>query len=101
MPRSSNSRRKNKWQRETHELGISLNSIRHVVEGPDGEWVVQSVRGNSSGKVYTCPGCNQDLPAGTPHTVAWRSEDEFGVGVGLAHRRHWHTSCFNARHRRR
>jgi len=101
MPRSSSSRRSSKWQRPRRELSTSLNGLRRTVDEPDGTWVVQQVRGSDSGKVYVCPGCNQELPAATPHTVAWRSADDFGYGTGLVGRRHWHTACFNARHRRR
>ena len=101
MPRSSSSRRSNKWAREKRDLSMSLNSLRRVHDEPDGSWVVQRVRGNDSGKSYTCPGCHQSLPAAIDHTVAWRSEDEFAVASGVSFRRHWHTACFNARRRRR
>lgn len=101
MPRSSSSRRSNKWAREKRDLSMSLNSLRRVHDEPDGSWVVQRVRGNDSGKFYTCPGCHQSLPAAIDHTVAWRSEDEFAAASGVSFRRHWHTACFNARRRRR
>ena len=101
MPRSSSSRRSNKWAREKRDLSMSLNSLRRVHDEPDGSWVVQRVRGNDSGKSYTCPGCHQSLPAAIDHTVAWRSEDEFAAASGVSLRRHWHTACFNARRRRR
>lgn len=101
MPRSSSSRRSNKWAREKRDLRMSLNSLRRVHDEPDGSWVVQRVRGNDSGKSYTCPGCHQSLPAAIDHTVAWRSEDEFAAASGVSFRRHWHTACFNARRRRR
>ncbi|GAA4284016.1 hypothetical protein GCM10022261_15470 [Brevibacterium daeguense] len=101
MPRSSSSRRSNKWARERRELSPSIADLRRVQEEPDGTWVVQQVRGSRSGKVYICPGCHRELPATTAHTVAWRSDQEFAIGAGVEHRRHWHTSCFNARHRRR
>ncbi|MDK8345761.1 MAG: hypothetical protein QP780_02760 [Brevibacterium sp. UMB1308B] len=100
MPRSNSSRRSNKWQRPFRELSAS-STVRTTQTGPDGTWIVQHTQGNSSGKVYVCPGCSQDLPASLAHTVAWRTDDEFGVGVGVETRRHWHTSCFNTRHRRR
>ncbi|WP_344307422.1 hypothetical protein [Brevibacterium samyangense] len=100
MPRSSSSRRSNKWARDTRELSFSLNGLRRTHDEPDGRWIVQSVRGNSSGKSYICPGCNQVLPASTAHVVAWRSDEEFGIGVGLDGRRHWHAACWRSRHRR-
>jgi hypothetical protein len=62
----------------------------------DGDWLVRTVRGNDSGKAYRCPGCQQEVPASAPHVVAWPAD---GLG-GLAERRHWHTPCWRARHRR-
>lgn len=56
-------------------------------------YVVRSVPGTVSPRPYRCPGCDQELPAGLPHVVAWpagRPED----------RRHWHTACWVARGRR-
>ncbi len=64
-----------------------------VEEWPDGEWKVRMLTGGSSTKDYRCPGCDQELRAGTPHVVAWpegRPDD----------RRHWHTACWDARGRR-
>jgi hypothetical protein len=68
-----------------------------VVRAPAGEqvedgFVVRRVPG-SSGRAYRCPGCDQELPSGSPHVVAWpegRPDD----------RRHWHTACWAARDRR-
>ena len=65
--------------------------------GPDGDWVVRSVTGSSAGKDYRCPGCEQLIPAGTGHVVAWPADDEGSI----ADRRHWHTGCWAARTRRR
>ena len=64
--------------------------------GADGEWTVQRVRG--SDREYRCPGCDQVLAAGTAHVVAWRTDGLFGEA--LDDRRHWHTSCWQARGRR-
>jgi len=69
---------------------------RSAVSADDGEWVVQHLPG--SDKEYRCPGCDQVIPPGTAHVVAWRSDDLLGDGV--AGRRHWHSSCFSARARR-
>jgi len=44
-------------------------------------------------KTYLCPGCEQDIPAGTGHMVAVPHE-----APDL--RRHWHRGCWAARHRR-
>ncbi len=80
---------------ETKELGPAYAS-RTVEVHPDGEWVVQKVTGSAATKPYRCPGCDQEIPPATPHTVAFRSDDP----KGLEHRRHWHTPCWSARDRR-
>lgn len=67
------------------------------VEFAGQEWTFRQVRGNDSGRTFLCPGCQQDVPASTPHTVAWPSSSMTGV----ENRRHWHTTCWNARDRRR
>lgn len=60
-------------------------------------WAVRQVRPNDSGRSYLCPGCQQQVSAGTAHTVAWPVESM----QELANRRHWHTVCWRARERRR
>lgn len=79
-------------------LGSAL--VTSVEPGPDGDWYVRRVPGGSSVKTYRCPGCDQLLPSGTPHVVAWPADGIGGTG-GVEDRRHWHQSCWNARHRRR
>jgi hypothetical protein len=45
-------------------------------------------------KVYICPGCQQEIPAGTGHVVV--------VPKGAADlRRHWHRPCWERRTTRR
>ena len=66
----------------------------HVPAGERVEdgFVVRSVAGTAA-RGYRCPGCDQVLPGGSPHVVAWpegRPDD----------RRHWHTACWSARGRR-
>ncbi|MGW0468043.1 ATP/GTP-binding protein [Streptomyces sp. NPDC003027] len=59
------------------------------------EWLVRHVAGASvPGKRYRCPGCDQEIPGGAPHVVAW---PEYG---GVEDRRHWHKACWNAKDRR-
>jgi hypothetical protein len=67
--------------------------------GPDGDWTVRNVA--ASEKAYVCPGCRQTIPAATPHVVAWRADHLLGDDAAVADRRHWHTSCWRARGRRR
>ena len=69
--------------------------------GADGEWHVRSVSGAAATKPYRCPGCDQEIPAGTPHVVAWPGDDLLGPQSALGARRHWHRSCWQARGRRR
>ena|SRR6202035_5201452 len=64
-------------------------------EGPDGEWVVRQVAGANASKPYRCPGCDQEIPAGVAHVVAWPADSG-----GADDRRHWHTPCWHNRLRR-
>lgn len=73
---------------------------QRVQEWADGDWIVRPVTGATSGKVYRCPGCDQQIPAGVPHLVTWPA-DPIGADGGLDQRRHWHRPCWNARDRRR
>jgi len=59
---------------------------------PDGDWVVRMVPGAASTKVYRCPGCDQEIPLGTAHVVAWPAG-----APGPADRRHWHNPCWQRR----
>ena len=64
----------------------------------DGEWEVRAVRGQDARKVYRCPGCDHEIRVGQAHVVAWPAEGgSFGRDQG--DHRHWHTSCWRARHR--
>jgi hypothetical protein len=67
-----------------------------VESWPDGDWVVRLIPGASSAKSYRCPGCDQEIPAGTPHLVAWPS-----LSPGPSERRHWHRPCWDRRTQRR
>ena len=58
------------------------------------EWVVRRISGGSAVKHYRCPGCDQEIPPGVPHVVAWQ---QYG---GADDRRHWHRACWDARDRR-
>jgi hypothetical protein len=71
----------------------------HTETGPDGDWSVRVVR--SADKAYACPGCRQRVEPGTEHVVVWRNDDWFGHDAAIEDRRHWHSSCWAARGRRR
>jgi hypothetical protein len=77
------------------EDGPARRGGQSVEIGRDGDWLVRSVCGEA-GKAYRCPGCDQEIPPGVPHVVAWPA-DERG---DLSDRRHWHTGCWRARGRR-
>lgn len=97
MPRT---RRSTKRPYGAEHVDLDLERVtggRRSESAPDGEWVVQQVRG--SDREYRCPGCDQLVAAGTAHVVAWRSDALLGDPV--ADRRHWHTACWQSRARRR
>lgn len=66
--------------------------------GPDGQWAVRRISGTAAVKRYSCPGCAQDIPPGTPHVVAWPIDEDSASNV--AERRHWHSTCWERRLRR-
>ncbi|MGE5288516.1 MAG: hypothetical protein ACM3ML_15220 [Micromonosporaceae bacterium] len=93
-----------------------------VESWPDGDWVVRPVSGAAAAKTYRCPGCDQEIPPGTPHVVAWPAGAQpFGInrgaggqsvggqsvggrgvgGRGVGERRHWHRPCWQRRMHRR
>ncbi|MBX9243960.1 hypothetical protein ICW40_03955 [Actinotalea ferrariae] len=92
---------KRPWAQDHPELDVDrVRGGRRTESAADGEWVVQSVTG-AAGKAYTCPGCRQQIGPGTAHVVAWATDDLLGPEAGVAGRRHWHSSCWSHRDRRR
>ncbi len=88
---------------EPRDIGQAFGYQR-VEPARDGDWIVRSVTGAGSTKIYRCPGCDQEIRPGVPHLVAWPADTEQAAwhgGGGLDDRRHWHTPCWNARLRRR
>lgn len=68
------------------------------------EYEVRAVTGSAATKPYRCPGCDQTIRPAVPHTVVWPVVPSLLSGPqasGLDERRHWHTPCWQARHRRR
>ena len=55
-------------------------------------WVARRVSGSAATKPYRCPGCDQEIPPGTAHLVAWPAHTS-----GPADRRHWHNPCWQRR----
>ena len=72
-----------------------LRESQSYESGPDGDWNVRKLSGSPTGKLYRCPGCQQEIPAALPHVVAWRADGD------AEDRRHWHAACWGARGRRR
>lgn len=66
-------------------------------EGPrwtHGEvYLVRQMGAASASKFYTCPGCNQNIPPGVAHVVAWPRD----TGGRADDRRHWHKHCWEKR----
>lgn len=94
-------RRSKKYQREERPLDTArLMGYTRTEERSDGlQYKVHHIR--AAKKEYLCPGCNTTIYVGEAHEVAWTEEGLFGVGSGQRDRRHWHTSCWRARDRRR
>ncbi len=67
--------------------------VERVHAGRDGDWLVRMIPGEASIKTYRCPGCDQEIPPGMPHVVAW-PDDERG---DVTNRRHWHAGCWRSR----
>lgn len=74
----------------------STRSLTERIETHQGlDYRVRTLRGDSasgSGGPYRCPGCDQLVPAGSPHIVAWPDHD-----AEASDRRHWHTVCWTNR----
>ncbi|THV41972.1 hypothetical protein [Glycomyces buryatensis] len=86
--------RKNRRERPAEPPTRSAQDS-NLVDGPDGRYQTRAIPGAGAAKTYRCPGCDLEIPPGTPHVVAWADE---GDGDD---RRHWHKGCWNARDRRR
>ena len=67
------------------------------MEGPswtNGEiFKVRQIGSAAATKYYLCPGCNQNIPPGVAHVVAWPRD----TGRGADDRRHWHKHCWQRR----
>ncbi|MCG6498615.1 ATP/GTP-binding protein [Kitasatospora sp. A2-31] len=82
-------------EREPAEQAAPLGgSLRRTENYRGDDWVVQTVAG-TAGRHYRCPGCDQEIPPGVGHVVAWPMH-----GAGVDDRRHWHRACWGARERR-
>ncbi|MFF8838758.1 ATP/GTP-binding protein [Streptomyces sp. NPDC015130] len=94
-PRHNRSRGGEKPEQQQGEPGDRYGGAQRSETWQGEEWYVRLVAGASSpGKRYRCPGCDQEIPSGAPHVVAW---PEYG---GVDDRRHWHKACWSAKDRR-
>lgn len=92
MPRHN--RRQRGVERSSSVPGI-LGGASTVDWNGEG-WHVVPVTGSAARKQYRCPGCDQVVRIGHGHVVVWSEYDAEGED-----RRHWHTTCWSARDRRR
>lgn len=90
MPRSN--RRRDEG--EPLDLERALAGRPRTEVRRDGTWNVQPQSAAAAIKVYTCPGCAQDIAVGVAHLVAWRADGIMGEANDLAARRHWHSACW-------
>ncbi|HEY3211390.1 MAG TPA: hypothetical protein VGL18_16675 [Actinomycetota bacterium] len=89
MPRKHRAARDRAARLEAVELPLGVAPAWAQIEGA----TVRAVSGEK-GKTYRCPGCLQEIRAGTPHLVVVEQDD-------LEGRRHWHTGCWRRELRRR
>lgn len=80
--------------RRAHRPPRRVGDEHRVEDHPDGSWCVRRLTGLTVVKSYRCPGCQQEIPAGAAHILAWPA------GSDGAERRHWHSPCWEARNRR-
>ncbi|QTH59012.1 hypothetical protein J5O04_09365 [Corynebacterium hindlerae] len=83
--------RKNKRQRpELRQLPVDGSTYwgtrRQEAHGIS--FLVRQIGSSAARKFYICPGCNQNIPPGVAHIVAWEPGREHD-------RRHWHKPCWH------
>ncbi|WP_083987439.1 hypothetical protein [Corynebacterium mustelae] len=92
--------RKNRRRAElSRQLPVNGASFLGVSEVTGPRWTngatffVRQIGSHAAVKFYVCPGCNQNIPPGIAHVVAWPKD----FGRGAEDRRHWHTPCWERR----
>ena len=63
--------RRNRRKDDDEPREISLRGFRGVQHHSDGQW--QVIEQLSAPKMYTCPGCNQEIKPGTANIVDRKS----------------------------
>lgn len=92
--------RRNRREPQSEPAEIRVAGMRRVEDHPDGQWAVQKLTGASATKAYQCPGCNQQIPSGVAHIVAWPFYGR-DIEECIDERRHWHNICWQKRLNRR
>ncbi|MET3943527.1 hypothetical protein ACUXOC_000642 [Corynebacterium mucifaciens] len=93
--------RRNRRQHHTPRYVLPRDGSTFIgtqeMEGPSwarGEiFKVRQIGAAAATKYYVCPGCNQNIPPGVAHVVAWPRD----TGRGVDDRRHWHKHCWQRR----
>lgn len=93
-PRRNHQRGRAKQHRRPQDQERERYGLERTESWRGEEWVVRQVGGSAAAKRYRCPGCDQEIPPGVPHVVAWARHG------AVDDRRHWHRACWNARDRR-
>lgn len=85
-------RRTNKHLRPARPLDTSRHASKHSTG--TGTHLVREIPADRATKAYVCPGCQNTIPTGTAHVVAWPEQPGLGFDSGLEQRRHWHKHCW-------
>ncbi len=96
MPRSNRPRGRKPSQDEDEALDLArvTQGWRRTEVRRGFAWNVQPVSAVQAVKVYSCPGCGQEIEPGVAHLVTWRADGLMGDAADIAARRHWHTHCW-------
>ncbi len=87
--------RKNRRTAPESRAGSGTGGTQRVEQWRGVPYLVRSITGQAAIKPYRCPGCDQLIGPGSPHVVAWPTDD-----LDAAGRRHWHAVCWAARETR-
>lgn len=68
--------------------------FRRVETKRGNRYIVQPISEKNALKDYRCPGCNQIIPPGQAHLVAWEEDSVLGSNAAIENRRHWHNHCW-------
>lgn len=72
--------------------GLGGGALESGPAGDPDRYHVRRIPASRAERGYRCPGCDQVVPPGVAHVVAW--PDRPG---GEEERRHWHSGCWTGR----